>query len=136
VAEIDALDEAESKNILAEVFRFMYQREDGAWGRDKEIPGTELVSLLCTEMPEMGSHENAPDPVDGLVKRLEGAGVPDTALDDLVHEVASGIGSGANNEGFDGQVRFVVEEMGSEAGAREIENILRECTRPKQRSPQ
>ena len=40
VPEIDELTPTECKAILAELFRFMYQNEDGAWDADKEIPGT------------------------------------------------------------------------------------------------
>jgi hypothetical protein len=53
IPEIDALAHDECRAILAEVFRFMYQNEDGTWDRDKEVPGTEMVSLLCAEMPEL-----------------------------------------------------------------------------------
>jgi hypothetical protein len=80
VAEIDRLGEAESKRILAEIFRFMYQREDGAWDRDKEIRGTEMVDLLCSEMPEMSRHEEKPGAVSELVSRRGNAGVPDSTM--------------------------------------------------------
>jgi hypothetical protein len=53
IPEIDSLTHDECRAILAEVFRFMYQNEDGTWDRDKEVPGTEMVSLLCAEMPEL-----------------------------------------------------------------------------------
>jgi hypothetical protein len=53
IPEIDALTHDECRAILAEIFRFMYQNEDGTWDRDKEVPGTEMVSLLCAETPEL-----------------------------------------------------------------------------------
>ena len=53
IPEIDSLTHDECRAILAEIFRFMYQNEDGTWDRDKEVPGTEMVSLLCAEMPEL-----------------------------------------------------------------------------------
>jgi hypothetical protein len=60
IPEIDTLTHDECRAILAEVFRFMYQNEDGAWDRDKEVPGTEMVSLLCAEMPELRPHPITP----------------------------------------------------------------------------
>ena len=53
IPEIDSLTHDECRAILAGIFRFMYQNEDGTWNRDKEVPGTEMVSLLCAEMPEL-----------------------------------------------------------------------------------
>ena len=53
IPEIDALTPIECKAVLAEIFRFMYQNDDGTWDQDKEVPGTEMVSLLCAEMPEL-----------------------------------------------------------------------------------
>ncbi len=53
IAEIDELTHGECRDILAEIFRFMYRNDDGTWDRDKEVPGTEMVSLLCAEMPEL-----------------------------------------------------------------------------------
>ena len=53
IQEIDSLTHDECRAILSEIFRFMYQNEDGTWDRDKEVPGTEMVSLLCAEMPEL-----------------------------------------------------------------------------------
>jgi hypothetical protein len=73
VPEIDRLADDRARAILAEVFRFMYRREDETWDRDKDIPGAELVSLLCSEMPEVGRREEGPDPAGGLVSRLEEA---------------------------------------------------------------
>ena len=53
IPEVDDLTTTDCKAILAEIFRFMYRSDDGTWDRDKEIPGTEMVSLLCAEMPEL-----------------------------------------------------------------------------------
>jgi len=53
IQEIDSLTHDECRAILAEIFRFMYQNEDGTWDRDKEVSGTEMVSLLCADMPEL-----------------------------------------------------------------------------------
>ena len=66
IPEIDSLTHDECRAILAEIFRFMYQNEDGTWDRDKEVPGTEMVSLLCAEMPEL-----RPSPITQPQERKE-----------------------------------------------------------------
>ena len=60
ISEIDSMTHDECRAILAEIFRFMYQDEDGTWDRDKEVPGTEMVSLLCAEMPELRQRPTTP----------------------------------------------------------------------------
>ena len=47
------------------------------------------------------------------------------ALDDLVHDAASQIGSGANNEGYDGQVRFLIAQWGLEGAKKQIDEVLK-----------
>lgn len=51
-------------------------------------------------------------------------GTDSALLDDLVHEAASALGSSANNEGLEGQVRFLVEQWGKDEALKEIKRIL------------
>lgn len=53
IPQIGSLSLAQFRAILDEIFRFMYQNDDGTWDRGKEIPGTEMVSLLCCQMPQL-----------------------------------------------------------------------------------
>jgi hypothetical protein len=51
VAEVDTLTPIRARAILANIFNFMFMEEDGTLNRDKEIPGTDMVSFLCEQMP-------------------------------------------------------------------------------------
>lgn len=52
VAEMDELTVAEVRNILAQVFRWMYWNPNtGQWDLDKDISGADTVQLLCELLP-------------------------------------------------------------------------------------
>ncbi len=52
VAEIDELPATEVRNILAQVFRWMYWNPNtGRWDQDRDISGADTVQLLCELMP-------------------------------------------------------------------------------------
>ena len=52
IAEIDRLPDAEIRNILARVFRWMYwDQNSGQWDLDKDISGADTVQLLCELLP-------------------------------------------------------------------------------------
>ena len=52
IPEVDELPEAEARNILAEIFRWMYWDYDGEqWDPEKEIGGADTVQVLCELMP-------------------------------------------------------------------------------------
>ena len=53
IPEIDNLTPIQARVILAAIFREMYQEKDGTWNQDKEIPGADMVSLLCEQMPDL-----------------------------------------------------------------------------------
>ena len=68
---------------------------------------------------------NANDPIDKLKRQLND--VQDFAqdgLDDLVHDLASRIGSGVNNDGVDSQVQFIVEQVGRAQAIGLLQEIL------------
>jgi len=52
------------------------------------------------------------------------ADFPDDALDEMVHNLASSIGSDTNNGGFDDQARFLLKEMGIQNGGHEIMAVI------------
>ena len=52
VAEIDELPAAEVRNILAQVFRWLYWNPNtGRWDLDRDISGADTVQLLCELLP-------------------------------------------------------------------------------------
>jgi hypothetical protein len=57
-----------------------------------------------------------------LVASIKGA--PDSLLDEGVHDTASRIGSGVNNEGVDAQILWLLEQRGNAAGLELITEIV------------
>jgi hypothetical protein len=59
--------------------------------------------------------EDDPEKIIGdLAAKLEKQGYEQEELDDLVHDLASQAAATVNNQGPEAQIRFLLEEMGSE----------------------
>lgn len=67
------------------------------------------------------------DAEERMMKAVEEHGVADPGclLDDLVHDLASKVGSRVNNGGVSEQVRFIFLELGEAEAVREIEELLK-----------
>jgi hypothetical protein len=66
--------------------------------------------------------------LEQLVAKAEAAGLGTEDFDETVHELASNIGSDVNNEGLEGQLRYLIGEWGGEAVAREIDRLAEKET--------
>ena len=73
--------------------------------------------------PEADDHAAV---VERLVDKAESAGLQAEDLDETVHELVSSIASDINNEGVDGQIEYLVKEMGAEHAEREIDKLIEE----------
>jgi len=94
------LDEDDSGEILASLPVWYDYKE--AQGLGAERDGTEKA-------------------IREAVERLEAAGTPEDTLDEEVHDLASCLGSDANNAGFEGQARFIARHSGVE----ELQRVVR-----------
>jgi hypothetical protein len=78
----------------------------------------------------------AADDLDAVVERLsdkaDSAGLQPEDLDEMVHELASSIASDVDNEGVEGQVRYLVKEMGAQHAEREIDKLIEERQRKRE----
>lgn len=63
----------------------------------------------------------APAPADTVAAHAAALGLDDTALDELVHAIASRAASAINNSGIDGQVRYLVEQLGAARALVEVD---------------
>ena len=63
---------------------------------------------------------------DDLLAKAEAAGLTAEDLDETVHELANSIAADVNNEGMEGQLRYLIAEWGGEAVAREIDRRAEE----------
>ena len=64
--------------------------------------------------------------VGRLTDKAEAAGLQPEDLDELVHELASSIASDINNSGLDGQVAYLVKEMGAQQVEKQIDGLIEE----------
>ena len=62
--------------------------------------------------------------VERLVNKAESAGLQAEDLDETVHDLVSSIASDINNEGVDGQIKYLVNEMGAQHAEREIDQLI------------
>ena len=73
------------------------------------------------------------DDLDAVVERLsdkaESAGLQPEDLDEMVHEMASSIAADVNNEGVDGQIRYLVKEMGAQHAEKQLDELIEERQR-------
>jgi hypothetical protein len=73
--------------------------------------------------------------VDAIVEGLRSRGVPDSALDELIHEGAENDGvdseeaSSLNNQGFSHQVAWILQGNGMADGAALVEKAAEEALR-------
>jgi hypothetical protein len=64
--------------------------------------------------------------VKQLTDRAEAAGLQPEDLDELVHDLASGVASGVNNGGLDEQVGYLVEKLGVQGAEQQIGELIEE----------
>ena len=61
-----------------------------------------------------------------LVNKADSAGLQPEDLDEMVHDLVSGIAADINNEGVDGQIKYLVKEMGAQDTERQIDKLIEE----------
>jgi hypothetical protein len=64
--------------------------------------------------------------VERLADKVETAGLQPEDLDEMVHDLASSIASDVNNEGVEGQVRYLVKEMGAQHTEKQLNELIEE----------
>jgi hypothetical protein len=59
-----------------------------------------------------------------LVDKAESAGLQPEDLDDLVHDLASGVASDVNNGGLEDQAAYLIDRLGVEEAERQIAELI------------
>ena len=71
--------------------------------------------------------------LDAVVERLsdkaDSAGLQPEDLDEMVHNLASGIAADINNSGVDGQLRYLAKEMGAQHTERQLDELIESRTK-------
>ena len=64
--------------------------------------------------------------LEQLVTKAEAAGLVAGDFDETVHDLANSISADINNAGMEDQLRYLIDEWGGEAAAREIDRLAEE----------
>ncbi len=92
------------------------------------------AARMCSEAVDMafakqGDEADGPtQAIDALLAKAETAGLKAEDLDESVHELAASIAADVNNEGMDGQIRYLVEQMGVQAATKELDRLAEKQT--------
>ncbi len=70
--------------------------------------------------------EDRDEAIQALLAKAEAAGLQAEDLDESVHELASSIAADVNNSGMDGQLAYLVGQMGGEAVGKELDRLATE----------
>ncbi len=87
------------------------------------------AARMCAEAVNLalGPQDCTPDERDqavgDLLDKAEAGGLKAEDLDEIVHELASSIAADINNSGMDGQIGYLVDQMGVQAVAKQIEQL-------------
>jgi hypothetical protein len=86
-----------------------------------------LVGYYCdADTEDDDSREQA---INDLLVKAEAAGLKAEDLDEIVHELAGSIAADVNNEGMDGQLGYLIDQMGVQGTTKQIDQLVKE--RPK-----
>src|SRR5271157_3958780 len=62
--------------------------------------------------------------VERLVNKADSAGLQAEDLDEMVHDLVSGVASDINNGGLEEQVKYLVEGLGAQDTERQIDELI------------
>ena len=90
------------------------------------------AARMCSEAVKMarGLGDYAPDgpaqAIDALLAKAEAAGLEAEDLDEVVHELAASIAADVNNSGIDGQIGYLVAQMGVQSATKQLDRLAAE----------
>ena len=62
-------------------------------------------------------------------RQTEAAGLESEDLDEVVHELVASIAANMNNSGMEGQLGYLIEEMGIQAATKQLDRLVEERAR-------
>jgi len=81
-----------------------------------------IVGCYC-DTDEQGDEGDRDQAVNDLLAKAEAAGLEAEDLDEIVHDLASSIAADVNNSGKDGQIAYLVDQMGIQAATKQLERL-------------
>ncbi len=93
------------------------------------------AACMCAEAVNMAlakqRDEDADPAIDALLAKAETAGLKAEDLDEIVHELAASIAADINNSGMDGQLAYLIGQIGVQGTAKQIERLAEERSEAK-----
>ena len=80
----------------------------------------------CAPAPPGANPEDREQAITDLASKAEAAGLQAGDFDETVHDLANSISADINNAGVHDQLRYLIQEWGGEAAAREIDRLAEE----------
>lgn len=88
-----------------------------------------IVGYYCDA--EQGDEEDGrQEAIDALLAKAETAGLKPEDLDEIVHELASSIAADINNSGMEGQIEYMIDQMGVQETTKQLDRWSRNGQRP------
>jgi len=79
---------------------------------------------------QRGEDDSRDQAIDALLAKAEAAGLASEDLDEIVHELAASIAADFNNAGMDGQIAYLIDQMGIQGATKQIERLAEERSDP------
>jgi len=85
-----------------------------------------IVGYYC-DADEQGDEDDGREQAIGdLLAKAEAASLKAEDLDEIVHELTASIAADINNSGMDGQLAYLIDEMGGDAVGKELDRLATE----------
>ena len=89
-----------------------------------------IVGCYC-DSDEQGSEDDGRDQaLHALLAKADAAGLAAEDLDETIHELAASIAADVNNAGMDGQIAYLIGQMGVQGATKQIERLVEERSDP------
>jgi hypothetical protein len=87
-----------------------------------------IVGCYC-DADEQGDEDDREQAIADLLAKAEAAGLETADLDEIVHELTSSIAADVNNEGMEGQLRYLVDQMGVQGVTQQLDRLAKELSK-------
>jgi hypothetical protein len=85
-----------------------------------------IVGYYCDSDEQGDEDDGREQAVSDLLAKAEAAGLKAEDLDEIVHELAASIAADINTSGMDGQLTYLIGQMGYEATNKQLDRLTEE----------
>jgi hypothetical protein len=85
-----------------------------------------IVGYYCDAEEQVDEDNGRDQATDALLTKAEAAGLEPEDLDEIVHELAASIAADVNNDSLDGQIGYLIDQMGVQAATKQVDRLAEE----------